>query len=75
MYVQQSAQTDEAADLQVSSAVVEVTHVIVAHADAFLDEVGLVVIKFCLQSIMPLSCLALLLLNLSPEDAHPLIHW
>ena len=34
--------------LQISSVVMEVTHVIVTHADALLDEVGLVVVQLCI---------------------------
>ena len=34
--------------LKISSAIKEVTHVIVAHADAFLDEIGLVVVQLAL---------------------------
>ena len=38
----------QATNLQVPSAIVEVPHVIMTHADAFFDEVGLVVVKFSL---------------------------
>ena len=34
--------------LKISSAIKEVTHVIMAHANAFLDEIGLVVVQLAL---------------------------
>ena len=34
--------------LKISSAIEEVTHIIVAHADAFLDEIGFVVVQLAL---------------------------
>lgn len=52
--------------LKISSAIEEVTHVIVSHSDAFLDEVGLVVVQLVLKSFMPLCCFALFLLNQGP---------
>ena len=54
-------------DLQVSSAIVEIPHVIVTHAYALLNEVCLVVVKFSLQPVMALSCFALFLIYLRPE--------
>lgn len=57
---------DQWAYLQISPTIEEVAHVVVAHAYAFFDEVGLVVVQFSLEPIMPLCCLTLLLLELCP---------
>ena len=50
-------------NLQVPSTIVKVSHVVVTHADTFFDEIGLVVVKFSLQPVMPLKGLALFLIN------------